>query len=107
MSERPKALEKMAKRVIEGYEAVHEKKYDKARETLEPIKPFLHQEEQPNVKFLSYLAIAQIGSKAIDDFLKTYEELQTFKGKNDQEEKLKARVDEMFVELMEAMNEKS
>ncbi|WP_257009878.1 hypothetical protein [Evansella halocellulosilytica] len=107
MAERPKALEKMAKRVIEGYEAVHNKQYDEARETLEPILPFLHQEERPNVKFLSYLAIAQIGSKKIDEFLQTYEELQKFNGKNEKEERLKSRVDELFVELMESLNEKS
>lgn len=104
MSDQRKAVEKMANRVLRGYAAVHEKNYDKAKQLLQPLKDFMHAEDRPNVAFLAYLTIAQIGSKDIDNFLLTYEELQKFPPKNEKEEQLKKRVDDLFFELMEVLN---
>ncbi|WP_078595293.1 hypothetical protein [Evansella clarkii] len=103
MPEKNKAVQKMAQRVLEGYDAVHKREYQNAKKLLEPLRNFLHQETKPNVIFLSYLAIAQIGSKDVDEFLNTYEELQKFEPKNEKEAAIKKRVDEMFEELMSSI----
>ena len=105
MAEKNKAVEKLAKRVLQGYEAVGNKDYTKAKQLLEPIRSFFHQEDRPNLTFLAYLAIAKIGSKDIEGFLSTYDELEKIAPKNKKEEKLKVREDELFNELMEAMND--
>ncbi|MBU9721804.1 MULTISPECIES: hypothetical protein [Bacillaceae] len=100
-----KAIQKMADRVVEGYNAIHDKDYQKAKKLLDPIAPLFHQEDRPNVTFLSYLAIAQVGSKDIDSFLQTYEELQKHEPKNNKEQSLKKRVEEMFQELMNSIQD--
>ncbi|MDQ0255419.1 aspartate-semialdehyde dehydrogenase [Evansella vedderi] len=105
MTQDNKAINKMAQRVIEGYEAVHNKDFQRAKQLLEPISPLLHQEDKPNITFLCYLAISQIGSKDIDPFLDTYEELQKYEIKNNKEQALKDRVEEMFHELMSAFQQ--
>src|SRR5690554_222823 len=104
MTDKNKAVEKMAQRVLNGYEAVHDKNYSKAKQLLEPLSSFMHREDRPNLTFIAYLALAQIGSKDIEGFLSSYEELQRLLPKNDKEEQLKVRVDELFNELMDAMN---
>lgn len=104
MSNKNKAVEKMAKRIVNGYHAVHEKNYVLAKQLLEPLKDIMHTTERPNLSFLAYLTMAQIGSKDIDNFLLTYEEMQNFSPKNEKERQLKARVDELFIELMEAVS---
>ncbi|MBU9713256.1 hypothetical protein [Evansella tamaricis] len=101
--EKNKGIQKMAERVVEGYNAIHDKDYQKGKKLLEPLAPLLHQAERPNVTFLCYLSIALIGSKDIDAFLSTYEELQRHKPNNKKELALKDRVDEMFHELMESL----
>lgn len=100
-----KGIKKMADRVLEGYEAVHQKKYARGKQLLEPIAPLIHQEERPNVTFLCYLAIAQIGSKDLEQFLTTFEEIQKYDGKNDKEKALKYRVEEMFHEMMKTLGD--
>ncbi|MDG5789154.1 hypothetical protein QA612_16980 [Evansella sp. AB-P1] len=105
MKEENKAIEKMAKRVLDGYEAIHNKDFQKGKQLLEPLRSLLHQDDRPNVTFLAYLAISQIGSKDVDNFLNTYEELKRNKPKNDKEKALQTRVDEMFHELMEALKD--
>ncbi|UTR15370.1 hypothetical protein MM221_01895 [Salipaludibacillus sp. LMS25] len=99
-----KAIRKMADRIVKGYQAVHEKNYQEAKELLEPLLPLFHHEEKPNITLLSYTCIAQIGSKDIDAFLKSYEELKTFKPVTEKETALVQRVDDMFEELMSAIN---
>ena len=106
MAEKNKAVEKMAQRVLEGYDSIHNRDYHKGKKMLEPLKVFMHREERPNVTFLSYLAIAQIGCKDVENFLETYEELQKNPPANKKEEDIKTRVDEMFQELMETLNDK-
>ncbi|MFA9555829.1 hypothetical protein ACERII_00780 [Evansella sp. AB-rgal1] len=105
MAEQNKAIHKMAQRVMDGYEAVHNKQYDKGKQLLEPLLSFLHQEEKPNVTLLCYVAISQIGSKDIDNFLKTFEELQKHEPKNNKEAALKERVEKMFEELMGSLSD--
>ncbi|ADU31175.1 hypothetical protein [Evansella cellulosilytica] len=100
-----KAIKKMADRVVEGYEAIHQKNYGRAKQLLEPLRELLHQEDRPNITFLSYLAIAQIGTKDIENFLETFEELEKYDAKNVKEEKLKTRVAELFQELMESLGD--
>ncbi|SDZ01269.1 hypothetical protein SAMN05421736_10578 [Evansella caseinilytica] len=103
MTAQNEAVKKMAQRVIRGYEMIHEKNYLKAKQLLEPIAPFLHQEDRPNITFLAYLAIGQIGSKDMDGFLQTYEELQKYKPGTKAETKLKNRVDDMFSEMLQSL----
>ncbi|WP_246056146.1 hypothetical protein [Alteribacter natronophilus] len=105
MAEQNKALKSMADRVVKGYKAVHSKDFEEAKELLEPLKPLLHQDDKPNVTFLVHLAMAQIGTAKVEDFLATYEELQQYEPKNEEEAKLKSRVDEAFEELMKTMAE--
>ncbi|WP_096435753.1 hypothetical protein [Alteribacter populi] len=107
MAEQNKALKSMADRVVNGYKAVHRKEFQEAIELLEPLKPMLHQPEKPNVTFLVHLSMAQIGTKDIEGFLSTYEELQGYEPKNDEEKKLKERVDGAFEELMKTMADQS
>ncbi|SER94628.1 hypothetical protein [Salipaludibacillus aurantiacus] len=99
-----KAVKKMADRIVKGYEAVHSKNYQEAKELLEPLVPLFHQEEKPNVTLLCYTSIAQLGSKDIDSFLQTYEELKNYTPSKKGEKDLVKRVDEMFEELMHAIN---
>ncbi|WP_416151267.1 hypothetical protein ACM26V_09960 [Salipaludibacillus sp. HK11] len=101
--EQPKAIRKMADRIVKGYEAIHQKNYQEAKELLEPLVPLFHQEEKPNVTLLSYVSIAQIATKDIDSFLSTYEELKKYNPVTDKEISLVKRVDEMFQELMAAI----
>jgi hypothetical protein len=105
LSQNKQAMNKMAQRVINGYEAVHNKDYAKAKQLLEPLVPMLHSESKPNIKLLSYTAIAQIGTKDIETFLETCEELKKFEPADAREEALVQRVDEMFVVLMDTLNE--
>lgn len=105
MTSNNKAINKMAQRVLEGYEAIHRKDYSRAKQLLEPISPLLHQEDKPNITFLCYLAIAQIGMKDIEAFLTTYEEIQKHGAKNNKEQALKDRVEEMFHELMRSFQQ--
>lgn len=107
MSEQNKeAMTKLAKRVVEGYEEVHQKNYARAQQLLEPLVPMLHSETKPNIKLLAYSAIAQIGNKDVDHFLQTYEILKQQEPKTEQEETLVKRVDEMFETLMETLEDK-
>jgi hypothetical protein len=98
--EQSKAIRKMADRIVKGYEAVHQKNYQEGKELLEPLVPLFHQEDKPNVILLAYVSIAQIATKDIEVFLKTYEELKKYDSKTDKEAALINRVDEMFHELM-------
>ncbi|MBM7096248.1 MULTISPECIES: hypothetical protein [Alteribacter] len=107
MTEANKALKSMADRVVNGYKAVHRKDFQEAKELLEPLKPLLHQEDKPNVTFLVHLSMAQIGTQSVEDFLATYEELQQCEPKNEEEAKLKKRVDETFEELMKSLAEQA
>lgn len=100
-----KAMRKFAERMVKGYEAVHERDYQEALENLEPLVPLFHQEDKPNVKLLSYVAMAQLGAKKVDEFLSTCEELSKHEPKTKQEEQLKNRVDDMFDELMQVLND--
>lgn len=102
--EQSKAIKKLADRIVKGYEMIHQKNYQEAKELLEPLVPLFHQEDKPNVTLLCYVSIAQIGTKDIDAFLKTYEELKKQSPKTKKEEALITRVDEMFHELMETIN---
>jgi len=104
LEEPSKAIRKMADRIVKGYEAIHEKNYQEAKELLEPLVPLFHQEEKPNVSLLAYVSIAQIATKDIEPFLKTYEELKKFDCKTDKESALVKRVDEMFEELMRTLD---
>lgn len=101
--EQSKAIRKMADRIVKGYEAIHQKNYQEAKELLEPLVPLFHQDEKPNVTLLAYVSIAQIATKDIDSFLKTYEELKKFESTSEKEAALVQRVDEMFHELMGAI----
>ncbi|WP_246238155.1 hypothetical protein [Alkalicoccus luteus] len=105
MAENRQAMEKLARRVTDGYEAVHEKKYSRARQLLEPLVPMLHSESKPNVKLLAYTAIAQIGDRQVEPFLETYEELKAQTPEDEREQALVTRVDEMFTVLMESVAE--
>ncbi|PYZ93527.1 hypothetical protein CR194_10180 [Salipaludibacillus keqinensis] len=98
------AIKKMADRIVKGYEAVHKKNYQEAKELLEPLVPLFHQEEKPNVTLLCYVSIAQIATRDIDAYLGTYEELKKHEPKTDKEAALVKRVDEMFEELMKAID---
>lgn len=100
-----KAMRKFAERMLKGYEAVHERDYQEALENLEPLVPLFHQEEKPNIKLLSYVAMAQLGARKVDEFLSTCEELAKYEPNTKQEEQLKKRVDEMFDELMQVLND--
>ncbi|WP_280769274.1 hypothetical protein [Salipaludibacillus daqingensis] len=101
--EQSKAIRKMADRIVKGYEAVHQKQYQEAKELLEPLLPLFHQEEKPNVTLLAYVSISQIATKDIDSFLQTYEELKKYDPESAKEAALVKRVDEMFEELMGAV----
>ncbi|SDN18753.1 hypothetical protein [Alkalicoccus daliensis] len=105
MSQNKEAMTKLAKRVVEGYEEVHNKNYARAQQLLEPLVPMLHSETKPNIKLLAYSAIAQIGAKDVDHFLQTYEMIKLQKPSTSQEKALIKRVDELFETLMETMNE--
>ncbi|CAM3829235.1 hypothetical protein [Alkalicoccus chagannorensis] len=105
MSGNEKAVNKLAQRVLDGYEAVHQKEYSRARQLLEPMVPMLHTENKPNAKLLCYTAIAQIGDKDAEAFLSTMEHLKPLTPKDNQEKKLIERVDEMFQELMETLED--
>ncbi|PYZ97448.1 hypothetical protein CR205_02290 [Alteribacter lacisalsi] len=107
MAEQNKALKSMAERVVKGYKAVHARDFQEAKELLEPLKPLLHQDDKPNVTFLVHLAMAQIGTASVEDFLATYEDIQKHEPKNEDEVKLKGRVDAAFEELMKSMAEKA
>ncbi|MCD8510198.1 MAG: hypothetical protein LRY73_10220 [Bacillus sp. (in: Bacteria)] len=95
----------MAERVLEGYDAVHNKNFGRGKQLLEPIAPLIHQEERPNLTFLCYLAMAQIGSQDIEQFLTTFEEIQKYDPKNSKEKALKDRVEEMFTEVVNTLGE--
>ncbi|TVP86427.1 MAG: hypothetical protein EA344_03605 [Alkalicoccus sp.] len=105
MSQNKQAMNKLAQRVISGYEAVHAKDYAKAKQLLDPLVPMLHSETKPNIKLLSYSAIAQLGTKDVENFLETCEELKKYEPADDQEAALVQRVDDMFVMLMDTLNE--
>lgn len=105
MPQNKDAMTKLAKRVVEGYEEVHNKNYERAQQLLEPLVPMLHSETKPNIKLLAYSAIAQIGAKDIDHFLQTYEVIKLQEPETEQEKALVQRVEEMFETLMESMNE--
>ncbi|WP_181186285.1 hypothetical protein [Alkalicoccus urumqiensis] len=100
-----KAMNKMAGRVLDGYSSVKEGEFSKARQLLEPMVPMLHREEKPNIQLLSYTAIAQIGDKDVEAFLNTCETLRPLTPQTKKEEALKQRVDDMFVELMDVLNQ--
>ncbi|GEL06769.1 hypothetical protein [Salisediminibacterium halotolerans] len=101
------AMKKMANRMIKGFNAVHDRDYEKGKEELEPLMPMFHSEDSPNVKLLAYISIAQLGTKDIDAFLATYEELNKFDPEKEEDKKLKKRVDEMFETLMESLNDEN
>lgn len=103
--EQEKAMRKFAERMTAGYQAVHQRDYQEAIESLEPLVPLFHQEDNPNLKLLCYVAIAQIGAKKTERFLETCEELAKYPPSTEQEKALKKRVDEMFDELMNLLNE--
>ncbi|QKS71778.1 hypothetical protein FLK61_34455 [Paenalkalicoccus suaedae] len=103
--EQVQAMQQLAKRVVKGYKEVHNKNYSEARKYLEPLVSMLHSETKPNVKLLSYTAIAQIGDRDIEGFLATYEELKRFDAETEEQVKLKERVDEMFTELMTVLQD--
>ncbi|MFC4735328.1 hypothetical protein ACFO4L_01905 [Bacillus daqingensis] len=105
MAENRQAMEKLARRVTDGYEAVHEKNYARARQLLEPLVPMLHNESKPNVKLLAYTAIAQIGDRQVEAFLETYEQLKAQTPGDEREQALVTRVDDMFTVLMESVAE--
>lgn len=101
------AMKKMADRMVNGYKAVHNREYEKGKEELEPLMPMFHSEDNPNVKLLAYVSIAQLGTKDIDAFLSTYEELNKCTPNKVEEQKLKQRVDDMFDTLMESLNDEN
>lgn len=101
--ENKEAMTKLAQRVVEGYEEVHQKNYARAQQLLEPLVPMLHSETKPNVKLLAYSAIAQIGNKDVEHFLQTYEVLKLQNAQTDQEKALVKRVDDMFETLMDTL----
>ncbi len=89
-----------AKRMTEGIEYIKNKDDHKGLEMLQPFIDLMKESDTAQVRMFAYYAIAQFRTGHIEGFMETFSYLKEMPVKNEEEQKIKDQVEQMFHLIM-------
>ncbi|MBU8908964.1 hypothetical protein [Desertibacillus haloalkaliphilus] len=97
-------IRKLTEEIKAGYQLVKEKKFEEAKQKLEPYVQVLHSKEKPNVRLLVNYSIAQFGTGDFEGFLQSYTEIKELEATNCSEEQRIKQLDNFFHQVMDHLS---
>ncbi|GAE31219.1 hypothetical protein JCM9152_2674 [Halalkalibacter hemicellulosilyticusJCM 9152] len=93
-------LQAFAMEMKKGFDLLQEGQYEEALRALKPFIELMRQGGAPHIRLFVSYGIAQFRTGDMEGFLETYGAVKEMKTKNDEEERLKSNLDQLFETLM-------